>query len=298
MVCITPTHNRHAGESCLPLILDSSLAESIRILFSYSMVKRQQRDSFSIHPLVHVWARSRLEEQEHQKKATEAFLIVSGAVDTGSRRVAQDWEFERRIMPHITAIEEHIGKVAMAAREALNGGYRLGRIHGHHGQYDKAMEWLRRVLGGMEKTLGDDHPDTLTTVHDLAYLFRAQGQYNKALEWYGRALSGRERVLGVDHPDTLSTVYGMAGIFRVQGQYDKALGWYERALPGAKAIGVDHTNNLETICDMAQFFRDQGQYDKALGWYERALALSEQAIGVDHPHTLAMVHDMAGARTI
>lgn len=67
------------------------------------MAKRKRKDdSFSIHPLVHLWARSRLEAEpeEHQKKAAEAFLIVSTSVVTGIKRVVQDWDFDRSIMPH------------------------------------------------------------------------------------------------------------------------------------------------------------------------------------------------------
>ena len=53
--------------SYLPFTLDSSLTESIRLLLSYSMAKRKRRDSFSIHPLVHVWARSRLDSEPEEQ---------------------------------------------------------------------------------------------------------------------------------------------------------------------------------------------------------------------------------------
>ncbi|KAF8531432.1 hypothetical protein BDD12DRAFT_697349, partial [Trichophaea hybrida] len=64
----------------------------------------------------------------------------------------------------------------------------------------------QRALASRKKTLGRDHPDTLSTVHNMAVVFDKQEEHIKALEWYQRALNGREKTLGRDHPDTLSTV--------------------------------------------------------------------------------------------
>ncbi|KAF8418665.1 hypothetical protein EV426DRAFT_510248, partial [Tirmania nivea] len=67
-----------------------------------------------------------------------------------------------------------------------------------------------------ENALGVDHPDTLTTIHNMASIFDMQGQYGKALEWYARVLTGKEKALGVDPPDTLTTVRNMTIIFEKQ----------------------------------------------------------------------------------
>ncbi|KAF8456087.1 Tetratricopeptide repeat-domain-containing protein, partial [Kalaharituber pfeilii] len=80
--------------------------------------------------------------------------------------------------------------------------------------------------------LGEDHPDTLRMVNNMAEVFYQQGQYDKALGLFEQALTGREKVLGADHLDTLRTVNNMAGIFYHQGQYDRALELFERPLAG------------------------------------------------------------------
>jgi len=258
------------------------------------MAKRKQRDdSFHIHPLVHMWARMRLGPEEQRKKATEAFLIVSTSVTTSAIRVLQDWEFERRIMAHIAAVEGHMKTVEMVDQRILMGGYMVGYVYSTHGQYSMALEWYRRVLAGEEKALGVDHLDTLATVHEMALVFRKQGQYSKGLEWYERALAGSEKALGVDHPDTLATVHEMALIFYMQGHYEKALEWYERVLAGyEKASGVDHPSTLATVHNMASIFKRQGQYGKALEWYERVLAREEKVLGIDHPSTQTTIHNL------
>ncbi|KAH8152885.1 uncharacterized protein LAJ45_03111 [Morchella importuna] len=161
-------------------------------------------------------------------------------------------------------------------------------------RFNESLPWYERALAGREKSLGKDHPDTLTTVHSMASVFYNQGEYGKALEWYERALAGCEKSLGKDHPDTLSTVYSMASVFYNQGEYGKALEWYERALAGEeKSLGKDHPDTLSTVHSMASVFYNQGEYGKALEWYERALAGEEKSLGKDHPDTLSTVHSMA-----
>jgi hypothetical protein len=51
-----------------------------------------------------------------------------------------------------------------------------------------------------------DHPDTLTSVNNLALVLRYLGKYKQAEAMNQRALTGYEKALGVDHPSTLIRV--------------------------------------------------------------------------------------------
>ena len=73
-----------------------------------------------------------------------------------------------------------------------------------------------------EAILGDDHPDTLSSINNLAALYRSQGKYDKAEPLYVECLAKRKEILGDDHPDTLSSMNNLAGLYRSQGKYDKA----------------------------------------------------------------------------
>jgi hypothetical protein len=55
--------------------------------------------------------------------------------------------------------------------------------------------------------LGEDHPDTLTSMSNLAVTRRALGDPESARQLHEQALAGRRRVLGEDHPDTLASVF-------------------------------------------------------------------------------------------
>ena len=160
---------------------------------------------------------------------------------------------------------------------------------------DKNLELYQRALDGYEKTLGNDHPNTLNTVNHIAGVYDSQGEYPKALQWYQRALDGYEKTLGNDHPDTLNTIYNMAGVYDSQGVYSRALVWYQRALYGReKVLGGEHPDTLNTINTMAGVFNSQGEYSKALEWYQRALDGREKVLGKEHPSTLNTIDNMAG----
>jgi hypothetical protein len=69
--------------------------------------------------------------------------------------------------------------------------------------------------------LGEEHPDTLTSLNRLAAVLRHQGRYEEAEEMNRRALKGREKMLGKEHPDTLISVSSLASVLRQQGRYER-----------------------------------------------------------------------------
>ena len=149
----------------------------------------------------------------------------------------------------------------------------LADILDYHRESTPAGKLYQWVLAREVRSLGKDHPDTLSTVNCMANVFMDQGKYDEALEWCRRALAGEERSLGKDHPNTLATVYSMAGVFKRQGKYDEALEWYRRALAGEeRSLGKDHPDTLSTVSSMANLFISLGKYDEALDWNRRALA--------------------------
>ena len=84
--------------------------------------------------------------------------------------------------------------------------------------------------------LGPDHPDTASSLNNLAGLYRAQGRYAEAEPLYRRALAIREAVLGPDHPDTASSLNNLAGLFRAQGRYGEAEPLLRRAEAAATKL--------------------------------------------------------------
>ena len=62
--------------------------------------------------------------------------------------------------------------------------------------YDEALEIKKEVLG-------PKHPETLSTMHNLAYTYWGQGQHAKVLSLMRVVKDLRVNGLGKDHPDTV-----------------------------------------------------------------------------------------------
>ena len=64
-----------------------------------------------------------------------------------------------------------------------------------------------------------EHPDTATTLHNLAGLLDWLGESAAARPLYQRALAIREEVLGCEHPFTATTLHNLASLLARQGEY-------------------------------------------------------------------------------
>jgi len=66
--------------------------------------------------------------------------------------------------------------------------------------------------------LGEEHPDTLTSMNNLALTHHTKGRLIAAEELYTQALERRKKVLGKEHPDTLMSISSLASVYTDQEQ--------------------------------------------------------------------------------
>src|SRR5262249_40086656 len=74
------------------------------------------------------------------------------------------------------------------------------------GLYDSAQPLLTRALATRRKVLGEEHPDTLSSINSMGILLQRQGKLSEAESYYREAMEKRRRVLGNEHPDTLQSI--------------------------------------------------------------------------------------------
>jgi hypothetical protein len=56
----------------------------------------------------------------------------------------------------------------------------IGWLHYKQGQFNEAQPLFVKALPGRRHVLGDEHPDTLTSMGELALLHLKQGRYDEA----------------------------------------------------------------------------------------------------------------------
>ena len=80
----------------------------------------------------------------------------------------------------------------------------VGATYWGIGEYAKAVEFLTRSSDTYRHALGADHPDTLTTLDDLAGAYLSAGKTAEAVALYEQVRDARVKKLGADHPHTLT----------------------------------------------------------------------------------------------
>ncbi|KPA19729.1 hypothetical protein MHK_000052 [Candidatus Magnetomorum sp. HK-1] len=157
------------------------------------------------------------------------------------------------------------------------------------GHYSQGIEFAKKAYQYALKNFGETDPDTLTSINNLAELYRSQGRYGEAEPLYKRCLQLKEEVLGPKHPSTLTSINNLAGLYRSQGRYGEAEPLYKRCLQlKEEVLGPKHPSTLTSINNLAGLYRSQGRYGEAEPLYKRCLQLSEEVLGPKHPDTLTI----------
>ena len=171
---------------------------------------------------------------------------------------------------------------------------RLGNALRERGYFPESKILLTHVLAADERTLGVEHPETLTSVNNLATCCLDMGQLKDAEALYRRALEARERTLGAEHLDTLVSVSNLAIYLSTRGQLKDAEALYRRALEAQeRTLGAEHPSTLNSVNNLAICLQTRGQLKDAEALYRRALEAQERTLGAEHPSTLNSVNNLA-----
>ncbi|MEO0415519.1 MAG: tetratricopeptide repeat protein, partial [Verrucomicrobiota bacterium] len=167
-------------------------------------------------------------------------------------------------------------------------------LYNNQGKYEEAEPLYKRALAIREKQLGADHPDTATSLNNLAVLYYEQGKYKEVEPLYKRALAIKEKQLGADHPGTATTLSNLASLYNNQGKYEEAEPLYKQALAiKEKQLGADHPDTSTFLSNLAGLYNVQGKYEEVEPLYKRALAIREKQLGADHPDTATSLNRLA-----
>ena len=98
------------------------------------------------------------------------------------------------------------------------------------GKYNEAITLAEQALAIRKKVLGNNHPDTATSLDNLAALYQSQGRYTEAEPLYKQALAIRKQQLGDNHPDTATSLNNLAFLYQSQDDIPQAINYRTQAL--------------------------------------------------------------------
>jgi tetratricopeptide (TPR) repeat protein len=304
----------HCGPERIPMTLVEGgfedEAERLRAVTALAEVSLVKHDPFedgapavSVHRLVQAVARARSQAIGSAQDAVArvvARLVAIYPDDAFSN--PRSWPLCAKLTPHLLARR---GADDASVSDLFNraGSYLLQRA-----AYSQAALLFRDALAIREKALGPEHPDTATSLNNLAVLLHDQGDLAGARPLYERALAISEKTQGPEHPDTSRSLNNLANLLHSQGDLAGARPLYERALAIEKADSPEHPRTAASLNNLGSLLHSQGDLTGARPLHERALAIREKAQGPEHPetaiglsHLATLLHaqgDLAGARPL
>jgi hypothetical protein len=82
------------------------------------------------------------------------------------------------------------------------------------GRWDDAEKLELQVVETRKRKLGADHPDTLTSMGNLALIYYRQGQWNAAQDLFVQVMDLSKKKLGADYPDTLKSMGNLTSTYK------------------------------------------------------------------------------------
>ncbi|KAJ3573297.1 hypothetical protein NPX13_g4754 [Xylaria arbuscula] len=184
------------------------------------------------------------------------------------------------------------GEAEIMNRRVL--GANLASVLQDQGKYNEAEQLNRQVLEERERVLGEQHPDTLTSLSSLAFTLRCEEKFEEAETLNRQALEGREKILGSHHPDTLTSVNNLSLVLLDQQKYAEAERLSRHAVQGYRTeLGAQHPHTLTSLNNLASILQHQKKYEEAETTNRQVLGAYKKELGMEHPDTLRSVSNLA-----
>lgn len=292
------------AEPMASALATDGLDEAIAALADFAIIDRETiaydrdpavtTDVIRLHRLVREVAVERRNAAARETARLALMAALSRIYPNDGYNSPTAWPRCATLTPHVLAIcvtESADEKVTSTSTKLLNwaGSYFHGRA-----AYSAARPLYERAMTIREKVLGPEHPDTASSLNNLAGLLQAQGDLAGARPLYERALAIYEKLLGPEHPHTATSLNNLALLLQAQGDLAGAQPLFERARATYEMVlGPDHPLAATALNNLALLLQAQGDLSGAQPLFERALAIRENALSREHPDTATSLNNLA-----
>lgn len=169
-----------------------------------------------MHPLVHMWARDWFSEELQRCSWVTSSIILAAAISI--KHSLTGYRFRRSLLPHIkSSISLCEDRSFLSGYSKMNGvstAANFAMAFAESGLLQQATELVEKVLEAELRTMGSEHPYSLTTMDSLAKCYSDLGRKQEATNLKEKVLEARQRTLGSELPDTLRLMNLLADMER------------------------------------------------------------------------------------
>jgi len=263
-----------------PVAVDPiELNDAIGELLKFSLVQKDsEANTITIHRLVQTVVKAGMNEATQRLWAERTVRAVNRALPDFELRTHQLYQ---RFLPQAHACIVLIEQLRMAFTEAAQLLNQIGHYFRKHGPDEQVEHLYKHALAIYEQELGPDHPYVVTSIENLANLYRNQGKYDQAELLYHRALTLAEKVN--DDFSVATSLINLAELCRLAGKYDQAESLYKRALLCLEqSLGSEHPFVATILENLIILYCNQGKYNQAEPLYQRTLVLYKHISGLEY----------------
>lgn len=269
------------------------LTKALGVLKAFSFISQNRDNGFDMHRLVQLVTQKWLVKRGNIRRfAEEAVRVVGKAYPFGDH---EHRAICSALMPHVYAVLKQEGSgsdgdiLARAALLHCTCGFLL-----YQGQWKEAEALELQVVEARKRVLGEEHPDTLVSMSNLATTYRSQGRWKEAEAIELQVVEVRKRVLGEEHPDTLASMGNLAATYQSQGRCKEAELLALQVVEARKRVlGEGHPDTLKSINNLAATYYYQGRWREAESLEVSVLKTRERVLGEEHPNTLTSMYNLS-----
>ena len=147
------------------------LRTAISVLLSFSLIYRDKENLISIHPLVHTWVRDQLGSADEETVWTQTTSTIALSIPWTFRTA--DYRVRQALVPHINTCLSFRSKgifyLEDIGEDCQTMASSIALVYSEAGERQKALQLTEQVVEVYKRTMGEEHPDTLGSIHALKF---------------------------------------------------------------------------------------------------------------------------------
>ncbi len=156
-----------------------------------------------------------------------------------------------------------------------------------------ALDLERLALADRRRLLGEENPDTLASIGNVAVYLNALGKRAEAEPLYREALDKSRRVRGPDSDGTFTDMCNLGYFLLDLGKLDEAEPLLRESLEGRRRVmGEDHPDTHISMTDWGNLLRERGRLAEAEAQFRDVLARRRRVLGEDDLKSLSSLNDL------
>ena len=297
------------------------LRAALRQLAQFSLITHSEMtDSYSIHPLVHKWARERpnisIAEQGIWSEA--AAVLLSHCIlipPLGNTR--EDEDIRKHLLPHVDHVRECQASIEQRMRDkrmarmkpwpVFESGFnsekalmyaKYSLVYAQNGRWDEAKRLQLAVKDFTMQVFGLEHANTRRIMLALSDTLLHLGQIDDAAALQKQVLDACTIHMGADHHETLVAKCKLGDCRYLQGRFSDAKELQEEAVTALTSHhGLYHEDTLNAIDDLGRtilMFYTEESIKRARELHLKAVDGMKKVHGQDHSRTLKACENLCG----